>query len=255
MLDILADLAPRVLLLAVGVAALAGVIKGLVGFAMPMILVSGLGSLMAPELALAGLILPTLVTNGVQALGQGPKAAMQSIIRFRLFLGIGLVMLLVSAQLVAVVPTQVLLAMIGAPITLFALVQLAGWQPRVAQGGNLRLELGIGAIAGFIGGFSGVWGPPTVAYLTALGTEKREQMRVQGVIYGLGAVALTLAHVGSGVLNTTTIWLSVLLLPPALLGMWIGKKAQDRIDQRAFRRATLFVLLIAGLNLVRRALF
>jgi len=27
----------------------------------------------------------------------------------------------------------------------------------------------------------------------------------------------------------------------------------DRIDQTAFRRVTLFVLLIAGLNLVRRA--
>ena len=93
-----------------------------------------------------------------------------------------------------------------------------------------------------------------MAYLTALGTEKREQMRVQGVIYGLGAVALTLAHVGSGVLNTRTVWLSVLLLPPALLGMWIGKQAQDRIDQQAFRRATLLVLLVAGLNLVRRAL-
>ncbi|WP_323769752.1 sulfite exporter TauE/SafE family protein [Antarctobacter sp.] len=251
---ILADLTPFVLLCAVGIAALSGVIKGLVGFAMPMVLVSGLGSLIAPELALAGLILPTLVSNGVQALAQGPQAAMQSVRRFRLFLGVAFVMLLLSAQMVAIVPTQVLLLMIGGPITFFALLQLAGWQPRVTEGGHRGLEIGIGAFAGFIGGFSGVWGPPTVAYLTALGTEKREQMRVQGVIYGLGAVALTLAHIGSGVLNAKTVWLSVMLLPPALLGMWIGRQAQDRIDQKAFRRATLVVLLVAGLNLVRRAL-
>ncbi|WP_417207416.1 sulfite exporter TauE/SafE family protein [Antarctobacter sp.] len=251
---ILADLTPFVLLCAVGIAALSGVIKGLVGFAMPMVLISGLGSLIAPELALAGLILPTLVSNGVQALAQGPQAAMQSVRRFRLFLSVAFVMLLLSAQMVAIVPTQVLLLMIGGPITFFALLQLAGWQPRVADGGHRGLEFGIGAFAGFIGGFSGVWGPPTVAYLTALGTEKREQMRVQGVIYGLGAVALTLAHIGSGVLNAKTVWLSVMLLPPALLGMWIGRKAQDRIDQKAFRRATLLVLLVAGLNLVRRAL-
>lgn len=251
---ILAELSPLTVLVALGIASLAGVVKGLVGFAMPMILVSGLGSLVAPELALAGLILPTLVTNGFQALAQGPRAAVQSVRRFRVFLGVACLMLLLSAQLVAVLPAQVLLLMIGAPITLFAILQLAGWQPRVASEGHRGLEIGIGVFAGFIGGFSGVWGPPTVAYLTAMGTEKREQMRVQGVIYGLGAVALTLAHIGSGVLNAATVWLSLALVPPALAGMWVGSRVQSRIDQRAFRRATLLVLLVAGLNLVRRAL-
>jgi uncharacterized membrane protein YfcA len=36
--------------------------------------------------------------------------------------------------------------------------------------------------------------------------------------------------------------------------MWIGGRLQDRIDQNGFRRLTLLVLLIAGLNLLRRAL-
>ena len=48
----------------------AGVVKGMVGFAMPMIMISGMGSFVSPELALAGLILPTLVTNGWQAMRQ-----------------------------------------------------------------------------------------------------------------------------------------------------------------------------------------
>ncbi len=251
---LLADLTPAILVIATGIALLAGVIKGLVGFAMPMVLISGLGSLIAPELALAGLILPTLVTNGFQALGQGTAAAAESVRRFKWFLGVAFVILLMSSQLVRVLPGQVLLLLIGVPITGFAVLQLAGWAPRLATGENRKLEIGIGAFAGFMGGVSGVWGPPTVAYLTALGTEKREQMRVQGVIYGLGAVALTLAHLGSGVLNARTVWLSVWLVPPALLGMWLGGRVQDRIDQRAFRRATLVVLLVAGLNLVRRAL-
>lgn len=253
MTDVLTSFAPATWVLCLGVALMAGVIKGMVGFAMPMILVSGLGMLVAPELALAGLILPTLVTNSMQALRQGPAAAWDSVRRFRLFLGVGLVMLLLSAQLVRILPTATLLLMIGAPICLFAGMQLAGWQPRLKNGASAPLEAAIGGFAGFIGGMSGVWGPPTVAYLTALDTEKREQMRIQGVIYGLGAVALTLAHVGSGVLNSRTVWLSLALVPPAVGGMWIGGHIQDRIDQRAFRKATLVVLLIAGANLVRRA--
>ena len=79
-------------------------------------------------------------------------------------------------------------------------------------------------------------------------------MRIQGVIYGLGAVVLFFAHMGSGVMRSETLPFSVLMIVPALMGMWIGGRLQDRIDQKTFRRATLFVLLIAGLNLLRRAL-
>ncbi|CUH78250.1 sulfite exporter TauE/SafE family protein [Tropicibacter naphthalenivorans] len=254
MTEIFTSLTAPTLALVMGIATLAGIVKGMVGFAMPMILISGLGSIVAPELALAALILPTVVTNGMQAMRQGRAAAWASVKRFRLFLGVALCALLVSAQLVAVLPQSVLLLMIGGPITLFAVLQLAGWQPHLKSGPSRGLEAAIGGFAGFIGGFSGVWGPPTVAYLTALRTEKAEQMRIQGVVYGLGAVALTLAHTGSGILNGRTVWLSLALIPPAVLGMWIGGQIQDRIDQTAFRRATLCVLLIAGLNLVRRGL-
>ncbi len=253
MTDLIPFLAPAGFVLAFVVALVAGTIKGLVGFAMPMIMVSGLSSIMAPDLALAGLILPTLVTNGFQALKQGPGAAWESIKRFRAFLLVGGLFLMMSAQMVRVLPAQVMLLIIGAPITLFAVTQLLG-KHLVLHEASRRVEIGIGAFAGFIGGFSGIWGPPTVAYLTALGTEKKEQMRIQGVIYGLGAVVLFFAHIGSGVMRSETLPFSVLMIVPALMGMWIGGRLQDRIDQKTVRRATLFVLLIAGLNLLRRAL-
>lgn len=101
---------------------------------------------------------------------------------------------------------------------------------------------------------SGVWGPPTVAYLMALNTPKSEQIRIQGVIYGLGALLLVAAHLGSGILRTETISFSAILILPAMAGMWVGFKLQDRINQASFRKATLLVLLVAGLNLLRRGL-
>ncbi|MBO9466918.1 sulfite exporter TauE/SafE family protein [Tropicibacter sp. R15_0] len=238
--------------LCLGVGLLAGVVKGIVGFAMPMILISGLGSFISPELALAGLIIPTVVTNGMQALRQGGKAAWHTVQQYRLFLVVGGVMILISSQFVRILPVEVMFAVIGVPIVLFCAMQLAGWQP-VLQA-TRRVEVSVAVFAGFMGGMSGVWGPPTVAYLTALGTEKREQMRVQGVIYGLGAVALVVAHIGSGILNAQTAQFSALMVIPAVLGMWVGSRLQDQIDQAAFKRATLVVLLVAGANLLRRAL-
>jgi uncharacterized membrane protein YfcA len=41
---------------------------------------------------------------------------------------------------------------------------------------------------------------------------------------------------------------------PALAGLWLGFRLQDRMDQNRFRRATLIVLVVAGLNLIRRGL-
>jgi len=245
-------LTPSEFAVAFGIACFAGLVKGLVGFAMPMLLISGLGVFLPPNVALAGLILPTLATNGLQAMRQGPRAAWASVRQFRVFLSVGLVFLLLSAQMVSVLSSQMLLLLIGAPVTVLALLQLLGWRLPL-RGPSPRVEALIGGFAGFIGGVSGVWGPPTVAYLTALNTPKADQMRVQGVIYGLGAVALLGAHIGSGVMRAQTLPLSVALVVPAVLGMWVGGVMQDRIDQATFRRATLIVLLLAGLNLIRRA--
>ena len=206
---------------------------------------------LSPEIALAALIGPTLITNGWQVMRQGLRAAWTSMVKFRVFLGSGLIVLMISAQFVRLLPQNALFLMIGVPVVVFALMQLRGWKPRLAAQ-SFGIEAAVGSLTGFLGGISGVWGPPTVAYLTAMDTPKTEQMRVQGAVFGLGAFALVGAHLQSGVLRAETIPLSILMVIPALAGMFIGLKIQDRIDQAAFRKATLLVLLIAGLNLVRK---
>ena len=244
---------PLMLMAALGLAVIAGVVKGMVGFALPMILISGLSSFLPPDVALAGLLLPTVATNVKQAFRQGPRAVVSSVKKFRVFLIAGLVTLIFSAQLVRVLPSNVMLLAIGLMVSVFTLIQLFGFRMHLGAP-SAKLEASVGGFAGLIGGMSGIWGPPTVLYLTALGTEKSEQVRVQGVIYGLGALALVGAHFGSGILKAQTLPFSMALVPPALLGMWFGEFIQDRIDQATFRKATLIFLSFAALNLVRRAL-
>ena len=233
---------------------LAGLVKGVVGFAMPMVMISGLSTVVSPELALAGLILPTLVTNFWQALRQGLRAAWESVCKYRIFLTVGAIVLLAAAQLVPYLSARFLALLIGVPVTCYALATLMGRMLRLPSDAGPKSEAAIGAVAGFFGGISGIWGPPTVAMLTARGTEKKENIRVQGVIYGLGSVMLTLGHLGSGVLNAQTIPFSALMIIPGMLGLWLGFQIQDRIEQATFRKVTLAVLLIAGLNLIRRGI-
>ncbi len=235
---------------ACAVALFAGLVKGSIGFAMPTILISGMSLYLAPDIALAALILPTLVSNGMQALRQGLVAAWESICEFWVFLVIGGACLLGTAQLVTMLAPDVLYLFIGTVVTLFAIVQLIGWQPSFERSGFT--DGVVGAMAGGVGGLSGIWGPQTVTYLTAVGMPKISQVRAQGVIFGLGSVALLVAHVRSGVVNAQTLPLSLLLVVPAAIGTRIGFVMQDRIDQATFKRATLIVLCIGGLNLIRR---
>ena len=249
------QLTPAMFVLATLIAVIAGFVKGTVGFAMPMILISGLSTFLPADMALGVLIFPTLVTNGVQALRQGLAAAVQSIRQFRVFLGIGCLCLLASAQTYTFLPQSTLFLLVGIPVLFFSLLQLLGWQLRLRAGQRKPAEILVGGFAGLVGGVSGVWGPPTVMFLTALGTEKAEQMRIQGGTYGLGAVALFVAHLKSGVVNAQTAPVPLLMCVPALAGLYVGFRYADRLDAKKFRQITLLVLVVAGANLIRKGAF
>ncbi|GGE49013.1 sulfite exporter TauE/SafE family protein [Actibacterium pelagium] len=254
MTGILSELPVFLVFAAVLVTGVAGFVKGTVGFAMPMVMISGLSTFLPADVALAALIVPTLTTNFLQALRHGVKAVVASVVQYRVFLLVGLVTLLASAQLYNLLPPKVLFACIGVPIVLFSIYQLAGKSFSIPPERRKRAEVIAAGFAGLSGGISGVWGPPTVAFLTAVGTEKSDQMRLQGIIYGLGAVALFGAHVQSGVVNARTLPFSIAMVVPAFIGMWLGMRVHDRMDAAKFRKVTLIVLVIAGGNLIRKSL-
>ncbi|MCO8144641.1 sulfite exporter TauE/SafE family protein [Rhodovulum tesquicola] len=245
---------PHLFAAAFGVALFAGLVKGALGFAMPLILISGLSSFLTTELALAGLILSTLVTNVAQAFRQGARAAWASVVQYRLLIGCVVLAIAASAPLVNVIPDRAMLLLLGVPIAAFTISQLLGRQLILPARHRARAEVMTGLAGGFFGGISGVWGPPVIAYLLSFDTAKAEMVRVQGVVYLLGAAMLLAAHLGSGVLNGTTLPFSAALVVPAMLGTMLGFRLQDRLNPDKFRRATLVVLTLAALNLIRKAL-
>lgn len=246
-------LAPATFWLAVSVALFAGMVKGALGFAMPMIMISVYGGLMPIELALAGLILPTIVTNLSQAFRQGVAAARGSVRRYWRLLTALVLCLLVSAQFLTFLPRALLLAILGGPIVAYALLQLANVPLTLRLERQRPAEWSAGAIGGLYGGVSGVWGPPVLIYLLSVGTRPKDMMRIQGVVFLIGALALVVGHAASGVLDARGLGFSAALVAPSCLGLWLGYKIQDRLDAARFRRWTLVLLVLTGLNLLRQA--
>ncbi len=233
----------------------AGFVKGAVGFAMPLVMISGLGLFLEPRLAIAGIILPIVVSNFMQVARFGLAEAKSAIAEYWRYVLIVCVMIVSVAQLVTHISTQTMYLVLGVPVVILSLIQLIGVRFHIPQNHRRLVEWSVGALAGGLGGLTGTWGPPTVLYLIALDTPKARQILVQGVVYGLGSVSLLVGHLHSGVLNAVTAPFSALMLIPAFLGMQAGFRLSDRLDPDVFRKATLVVLIIAGANLVRRGVF
>jgi Predicted permeases len=242
-------------LMAAAVTMVAGFVKGAIGFAMPLILIAVLPSFMPAPVALAALILPVLATNLHQSLRHGYAPARDSAIKFWRLILATVVGILITAPFVLVLPQQTMFLLLGAAVLFFTALQASGWAPDIPPRWRGTVELGTGLIGGLYGGISGVWGPPTIVYLLAAKVEKTEMVRVMSVLFAIGAVVLTLAHIRSGVLNAQTAVLSAAMLVPAGIGMWLGYKAHDSMDPVVFRRWTLILLALSALNLLRKGLF
>ncbi|WIV51048.1 sulfite exporter TauE/SafE family protein [Marivivens sp. LCG002] len=244
----------ELIVFAFGVTLVAGVVKGAVGFAMPLIMISGMGIAIDPKVVVAAIIFPIVMSNFLQVAKAGFGEARQALKDYAVYVSIVCVMILVSAQFLTVIPTETMFLVLGIPVTILCAIQIAGVRFTIPENRRGVSAVIAGFLSGALGGLAGTWGPTTVLYLVAVETPKARQIVVQGVVYGLGSVMLLMGHLKSGVMNAETWPLSALLLIPAFLGMRIGFLIQDRIDQDAFRKVTLWVLLIAGLNLVRRGL-
>jgi uncharacterized membrane protein YfcA len=238
---------------AAGLAA-GGFAKGVVGFALPLIALGVVGSFVPYEVAVALLIVPTFVSNLFQALRNGVGAARDSLVKYWRLNLILVVMIALSAQLVVALPDRALFGILGAAITAFGASQLAGWRLRFAPEHRHLVETAVALVGGFFGGLSGIWGPPLVMYLLAADVPKDEMVRVQSLSFLVGSVVLLAAHLRSGVLNAVTLPVSAWLVLPTMAAMFLGYQVHDRLDQALFRRVTLAVLVLTGLNLLRRAL-
>lgn len=252
LLDIVAPLAVAG---ALAVTLLGGIVKGAVGFAMPLVMISGMGIFLDPVLVVAGIVLPIVTSNLLQVARSGLSEALSALREFRIYIALVCLFILLAAQVLTSIPQRAMFLVLGVPVVVLCAVQLAGLHLSIPPERRASFGAAAGVLAGTLGGLAGTWGPPTVLYLLALDTPKARQMAAQGVIYGLGSFALLAGHLQSGVLNVQTIPFSLILVIPALLGMWIGFSIQDRLDQEKFRRITLIVLIVAGLNLIRRGLF
>ena len=115
---------------------------------------------------------------------------------------------------------------------------------------NPALDTGIGVMNGLLGGLTGLGGVISTIWVQLGGGTKDAQRAIfQPVMFStfvMSAVALGVA----GAYTVATVKLYLLALPVLSAGVWCGVHLYGRLDDLAFRRVILILLLASGLSLI-----
>jgi uncharacterized membrane protein YfcA len=104
----------------------------------------------------------------------------------------------------------------------------------------------IGGILGGIGGYSGVL--PTI--WTQLRGWSKEMARAVYQPYVIVIQAITVVGILLVAFDWTSLVLFIAILPPVLVGTWIGWQLFGRLNDRRFRQALAVLLIASGATLV-----
>ncbi|TFF41089.1 sulfite exporter TauE/SafE family protein [Pseudomonas sp. RIT623] len=227
---------------------LAGAVKGVIGLGLPTIAMGLLGLAMPPAQAAALLIVPSTLTNLWQLACGGQLSALLR------RLG-GMLMAIFAGTLLGSFCLGIdsgpwAVHALGGALLLYALHGLGGRGWRVAAAHERWLGPLCGLLTGVVTAATGVFVMPAVPYLQGLGLDREALVQALGLSFSVSTLALAIGLAGQDVLGGQALGASLLMLAPALLGMFAGQWLRGRISAVLFKRGFFIGLALLGGHLL-----
>lgn len=223
-----------------------GIVTGLAGFAMGLV-VSGIWLHILTPAQTAALIV-----------GYGLLVQTYSIWKLRHalnwravapFIAGGAVGVPIGAVLLSYIDRDYLRTGVGALLVLYSGYFLL--RPHVhTVRASVPADVGVGVLNGILGGMTGLAGPVITVWCQLRGWPKDAQRAIfQPVIlaaFAMTAISLAIA----GEVTADLVKLYLMGLPALGAGLWFGLKLYGHLDDAAFRKVILILLLLSGLVLI-----
>lgn len=242
----------EVLALIAGIFLIAGIVKGILGFGLPLIVMALLPLILpvTTSIILAAVVQP--FTNFGQLISAGNFRRSVSIVwpvAVTLVIGVAL-----GVKYLTGLGQQDLLLVVGITIIAFCSYTLAGGNVVVPIRHSLVFGLAAGLIAGVLGALTAINGAIFVMYLVGLGLDRQTFRSAIALLFIISALFISSGFYVSGILEPGWALLGVACALPSFAGMWIGNRIGESFPSETFRRIILFALLVTGANLVARGL-
>jgi len=235
------------LVLFTGATFAAAFVAGLAGFAFGIVAAAGWLHFLSPAQAAALIVAFGLIVQGMAVWKLRQALRWRRLLPFLIGGAIGVPL---GGEILRWTAPASLRMAIGAILVLFSLYSLVRPKLPSAASAGPTADGAIGIANGVIGGATGLAGIVAVIWCSLRGWPPAEQRAVFQPA-GVAVFLMTGLWLGStGMIGADTLRLFLIGLPFLALGTWAGLRCFGHLDEAAFRRVVLGLLLVSGLSLV-----
>jgi uncharacterized protein len=227
---------------AIGIAALSGLVRGFAGFGSALIYVPLMAALFGPRVAAGTILLIDFIAGTPFAIGARRDADWKDLAPIAIAAAIGVPF---GTYVLLFADPVVLRWLISALVLGLLAVLLSGWRYHGAP--TLPVKSGVGFIAGLGAGAVQVGGPAVIIYWLS---SKSAPVTIRAnllVYFVLNGAALVVAYAVQGVLTRDILLFSCLLGPPFWLAMYIGARFFHGAGDRHYRNVAYVIVALAAL--------
>jgi uncharacterized membrane protein YfcA len=226
---------------AVVIAGLSGLVRGFSGFGSALIYVPLMSALYDPKIAAPTFIIADLVTGVMFLAGIWRKADYREVLPMA-------AVSLIAVQFGALVlqyadPIALRWALCGL-VAGVVVVLASGW--RYHGKPALSVSIGVGIVAGLIGGAVQIAGPPIIVYWLGGGFPP-DVLRANFFAYfSLFSAGTVITYAFRGLLTPEVLALSCFVTPLTIAGMWIGSQLFGLATEKTYRRIAFMVAAVSA---------
>ncbi|MCK1818506.1 sulfite exporter TauE/SafE family protein [Streptomyces sp. XM83C] len=231
-----------------------GLVKGLTGLGLPPVVLGILTAAVGIQPAKALILVPTFLTNVVQASSGGHG---REVVRITWpFLLAATAFTVSGAFTLGWFRTDVMSALLGLGLTVYGLLGLFRLRVDIS-GRTWHHPVGVlfGATNGFLTGMTGSSAVPGVFYLQSLGLTRDQLVQAMGILFTFSTIGLTWSLQAQDLIGGRLAVLSAASLVPAFCGMAVGGRIRKRISEERFRRVLFVALVVLGLGVAAQSLW
>ena len=242
---------PTIIIIIILAVLAGGLVKGTLGFGMPMVALPIIAFIIPPTTAMILLCAPIFLTNFLQIKFRQGVSSYRFLPMF-LCLIIGLI---IGARLILEIDVNTITQIIAVSIIFAALVNCFGIKIKnINKNHENTITSLIGFGSGILGGLSTFYGPPMLAYLVAVDLPKEKFVRTVSTMYFIGSFPLYGSLIYYGFATKEDLIFSLILIIPAFIAQQLGTKIRDKFNQKQFRICILITLIILGFSLLVKTL-
>jgi len=230
----------------------AAFVKGAIGVGFPILATPLLTLLVDVKIAVAVLVIPNIVMDGLQVRRRGRLA--DTVRRLWVLLACTTLGTVLGTRILVAISARAVTLVLGAFVLAFVALNLTRFSPRVRPGWEPWLSPLVGLLTGMLGGVTNALGPPLIVYFYALALDKHEFVRSVALTFLVAKLTQLGALAAYGLLGGPVVAGSLALTAAALAGFGAGLRVQDRVEQVTFNRFVLVFLAALGAWLLVRAL-